>query len=101
MTPPTPSEDRSPGFEEALARLEEILEKMNAGSLTLDESVRLYEEADRLIAVCNAKLTEAEQKVELLVKNRAGELVTGADGKPQTTDFPGAPPGFSSSPEDL
>jgi len=61
-------------FEKAFSRLEEILEKMNSGSLSLEESIRLYEEADKLIHYCNQRLVQAEQKIEMLVKNREGEL---------------------------
>lgn len=74
-------------FETAFARLEEILERMNSGSISLDESLRLYEEADKLIHICNKRLTEAERKIEILVKNRNGELVMGSDQKPMAQDF--------------
>lgn len=74
-------------FETAFARLEEILEKMNSGSATLDESLSLYEEAEKLVRLCNERLNKAEQKIEMLVKKRNGELVTGEDEKPLTQDF--------------
>lgn len=74
-------------FEAAFARLEEILEKMNSGSISLDESLKLYEEADKLIIMCQKRLTDAERKIETLVKNRNGEVVLGADQKPITQDF--------------
>lgn len=60
-------------FESSLARLEEILEKMNSGATSLEESLKLYEEADHLIATCNKKLNDAEKKIEVLIKNRSGE----------------------------
>ena len=78
----------SMNFEEAFARLETILEKMNAGNVSLDESIKLYEEADHLINNCTAQLNKAEKKIEILVKNRNGELVTDEEGHPQTTSFP-------------
>lgn len=71
-------------FETAFQRLEEILEKMNSGAISLDESLKLYEEADKLIHVCNKKLISAEKKIETLIKNRKGELVLGEDQKPTT-----------------
>lgn len=61
-------------FEKAYSRLEEILEKMNSGKATLDESLKLYEEADKLIASCSKKLGEAEKKIEILIKGRDGGL---------------------------
>ncbi len=71
-------------FEKAFARLEEILEKMNAGTLPLEDSLRLYEEADQLIQICSKKLGQAEAKIEMLVKNREGELLLSDTGKPIT-----------------
>ncbi len=71
-------------FETAFARLEEILEKMNSGSVSLDESLKLYEEADKLINICSKRLNSAEKKIETLIKNRKGELVLGPDQKPMT-----------------
>ncbi len=55
-------------FELAFARLEEILKKMSQGAVPLEESLSLYEEADKLIETCNKKLNEAEKKIEMLVK---------------------------------
>lgn len=74
-------------FEEAYKRLEEILEKMNSGKASLDDSLKLYEEADKLIASCNKRLNEAEKKIEMLLKQRSGELVLDAEGNPQTQDL--------------
>ncbi len=74
-------------FETAYKRLEEILEKMNSGTVSLDDSLALYEEADILIRTCNQTLTQAEQRIEVLVKNRQGELLLGEDGRPVTQDF--------------
>jgi exodeoxyribonuclease VII small subunit len=74
-------------FEEAYKRLEEILEKMNSGKVSLDDSLKLYEEADKLIVSCNKRLNEAEKKIEMLLKQRSGELVLDAEGNPQTQEF--------------
>ena len=72
-------------FEASFKRLEEILEKLNSSTVSLDESLKLYEEADKLISVSGKKLTEAERKIEVLIKNRAtGDLVLGNDGRPTT-----------------
>lgn len=72
-------------FEKAFERLEEILQKMNEGKISLDASLKLFEEADNLISTCSDKLTQAEQKIETLVKNRA-ELEL-ENEKPKTKDF--------------
>ena len=74
-------------FESAYERLEAILEKMNSGKVALEESLKLYEEADQLISCCNKRLSEAEKKIEILVKNRDGELLLDPSGKPQTQPF--------------
>lgn len=80
----TPAES---SFEESFARLEVILEKMNSGTLSLDESLKLFEEADKLILTCNKRLNDAEKRIEVLVKNRNGELVMNGDQRPMTQDF--------------
>ncbi len=74
-------------FEEAYQRLEEILQAMNSGKVALDDSLKLYEEADKLIVTCQKKLTEAEKKIEILVKNRSGELVADEAGQPLKESF--------------
>lgn len=74
-------------FESAVTRLEQILEKMNSGAVALEDALKMYEEADQLIASCNKRLNEAERKIETLIKNRAGEVATGSDGKPSTQPF--------------
>ena len=55
---------------------------MNSGTVSLDESLKLYEEADKLINTCSKRLNEAERKIETLIKNRNGELCYGSDQKP-------------------
>jgi exodeoxyribonuclease VII small subunit len=74
-------------YEEAYKRLETILEKMNSRQLSLDDSLRLYEEADQLIASCSKRLNEAEKRIEVLIKSRAGELELDKEGQPVTTSF--------------
>jgi exodeoxyribonuclease VII small subunit len=74
-------------FEEAYSRLEKILEKMGSASVSLEESISLYEEADTLLNLCNAKLDGAEKKIQIMIKSRTGEVVYGEDGKPLVEDF--------------
>jgi exodeoxyribonuclease VII small subunit len=61
-------------FEEALLLLEDITRKLEGGSLPLDESIKAYEEAVKLIALCNEKIQNAEQKVRILTENLNGEI---------------------------
>ncbi|HDD44604.1 MAG TPA: exodeoxyribonuclease VII small subunit [Candidatus Desulfofervidus auxilii] len=63
-------------FEEAIKRLEEIVKKLEAGEIPLEESLKLFEEGMNLIRYCQQKLDEVEKKVELLVKNERGEFET-------------------------
>jgi exodeoxyribonuclease VII small subunit len=79
--------EQSPSFEAAYARLEEILEKMNSGKVSLEDSLKLYEEADRLINLCSKRLTEAEKKIEILIKNRDGDVLLNEQGQPKTHPF--------------
>ena len=74
-------------FEEAYARLETILEELNSGELSLEKSLKLYEEADRLIAHCNEKLSNAEQKIQTLIKNREGQVVMNDAAQPKMEAF--------------
>lgn len=74
-------------FEKSFARLEAILDRMNSGNIALDESLKLYEEADKLISTCNLKLTAAEEKIEMLIKKRDGDLELDLDNKPLSQPF--------------
>ncbi len=81
------TEEAGPTFEAALARLEQIVQRLEKGELALEESLRLYEEGVGLSRVCHAKLEEAEGKIELLLKDARGDLVADKDGRPRTTPF--------------
>lgn len=73
-------------FEKAFERLEQILNAMNGGKIPLEESLKLFEEAEGLIRTCSTRLTAAEQKIEELIKNK-GELTLDADLRPKTQPF--------------
>ena len=60
-------------FEQSLARLEEIVKKLEQGECGLDESLKLFEEGARLADSCNALLDQAEQKVDILLNAQTGE----------------------------
>lgn len=62
-------------FEDALRKLEEILRTMEGGGLTLEESLKAFEEGIRLSRLCNEKLDEAERRVEILLKQDEKEVV--------------------------
>ena len=61
-------------FEEALKKLEEIVETMESEELPLERLLSQYEEGTRLARVCQEKLSEAELKIQQLEKTAAGEF---------------------------
>ena len=66
-------------FEQSLQRLEEIVRQMEQGNVTLDESLKLFEEGTALAASCSKQLDTAELKVVRLMK--------GNDGNPVELEF--------------
>jgi exodeoxyribonuclease VII small subunit len=61
-------------FEEALKKLEGIVEAMEADDLPLETLLAKYEEGSKLAKICREKLSEAELKIQQLEKNAAGEM---------------------------
>ncbi len=61
-------EKKELSFEEAIARLEELVTALENGKAPLDESLKLFEEGVKLVAGCKKQLDEAEQKVRLLTE---------------------------------
>lgn len=55
-------------FEEALARLEDITQALEDGDLSLEEAMKKFDEGVKLAEFCNAKLAEAQKKVDILLK---------------------------------
>jgi exodeoxyribonuclease VII small subunit len=60
-------------FEEAMKRLEDIVQSLESGDLALEDSLGIFEEGMKLVSFCSKKLEEAEQKVTLLVKESNGQ----------------------------
>ncbi|MCD4845591.1 MAG: exodeoxyribonuclease VII small subunit [Methanosarcinales archaeon] len=61
-------------FEAALMKLEEIVRKMEAGDLSLDESLNLFEQGIKLTKLCSFQLEHAKQKVEELAEEDSPEM---------------------------
>ncbi|MBO7763282.1 MAG: exodeoxyribonuclease VII small subunit [Clostridia bacterium] len=61
-------------FEEAVGRLEQIVRAMEEGKLSLDDSLKAFEEGIALVRFCNGKLDTAEQRVRILLAGENGEL---------------------------
>jgi exodeoxyribonuclease VII small subunit len=77
-----PAEIDTMSFEDALAELEQIVRRLEAGQVKLDEAIRCYERGARLRQHCEGKLDEAQQRVD--------RIVVGADGvvaaRPESLD---------------
>jgi exodeoxyribonuclease VII small subunit len=65
---------KNPPFEEALKKLEGIVEAMESDDLPLESLLAKYEEGTKLVKVCQDKLAEAELKIQQLEKTAAGEM---------------------------
>ncbi len=68
-------------FEQAIAELEKIVEKMENGGMSLDESVRAYTRGNALAKLCREKLEAAEASIRVLEKDGTFSQIT-ADGDP-------------------
>jgi exodeoxyribonuclease VII small subunit len=75
-----PSKGETVDFEKNLKRLEDIVAKLEDGELQLEESLKLFEEGITISRACNQKLTEAENRVKLL-------LSVNSDSTELTKDF--------------
>ena len=61
-------------FEDAIIKLEGEVKKLESGNMTLDESIAAFEEAVKLIGVCNKQLENAERRVRLLTETEDGSI---------------------------
>lgn len=71
-------------FEDALARLESLVDDLESGELPLEETIEKFEEGQRLLETCNALLARAELRVKEILRGAEGGVVeqewTGEDG---------------------
>ena len=84
--------EQQPSFEDAMKRLEKLVDEMEGGELSLEAMIARFEEGQKLIGFCTKKLNEVEKKVELLVR-KGGKTVAepfdesaGADDEPEPED---------------
>ena len=61
-------------FESALGELESIVRKLEQGDLDLEESLKLFEKGVKLSRECRDRLTKAERRIEVLIKDNNGNL---------------------------
>ena len=73
-------------FEEALQKLESVVEQMESGDLPLETLLSRFEEGTKLVKSCHARLSEAELKISQLEKNSAGEPVLKSASDTQIED---------------
>ena len=62
-------------FEQSMTELEDIVSKLEAGDITLDASLELFEKGIKLAKSCQKKLDEAEKKVKVLTSTDDGEII--------------------------
>ena len=72
---------RSPAFEEAIAKLEGIVEAMESDDLPLETLLAKYEEGAKLVKICLEKLSDAELKIKQLEKNGGGVKLKPFEGE--------------------
>ena len=61
-------------FEEAITQLETAVKALESGSISLDESISIYEEAIKLVKICHDKLEGAEARVKILTEGSDGTV---------------------------
>ena len=83
MSPKKPGEKAPPAtnFEEALARLEAIVQELEGKDLTLEETLARYEEGSRLVGECTRRLEDAEQRIRVLSEGGTRDGEGGEEGK--------------------
>jgi len=73
-------------FEKALAELESLVEKMEKGDLGLEESLKHFERGVALTRACQKALSEAEQKVQILMEKTGGKELASFDPRETRDD---------------
>ncbi|MCX5697956.1 MAG: exodeoxyribonuclease VII small subunit [Candidatus Omnitrophica bacterium] len=61
-------------YEDALKKLEKIVDDLEKGDLSLDDALKKYQEGIELSRICNQRLESAKKKIDLLAKNKKGEF---------------------------
>jgi exodeoxyribonuclease VII small subunit len=72
---------KTPGFEQSLKELESLVEKMEQGDLSLEDSLSHFERGVQLSRACQTALREAEQKVEILMQKNGQDEITAFDSE--------------------
>ena len=75
---------KTPDFETALAELEALVEKMEQGDLSLDESLKQFERGVQLTRSCQQALKDAEQKVQVLLEKDGQQSLEPFESDPES-----------------
>ena len=75
MSSKTKPREAELNFEGAMDRLEKIVEQMESGKLPLEDLIVRYEEGMKLVKICQERLANAEQKIEIITRNSVGKAV--------------------------
>ena len=77
---PKPSTDKELGFEQAIDKLEDLIEQIESGEVGLEEAIAQYEQGQALIKRCRGILDKAERRIAELAQDEDGEpTITEAD----------------------
>jgi len=79
-----PEQARS--FEASLEALEQIVQQLESGDLPLEKSLELFEQGIRLSRECQERLSQAERRIEVLLRDNQGRPVVSNFTEPQTND---------------
>jgi len=60
-------------YEQAMAELESVVNLLESGDLTLDESIKMFERGVSLVRLCNKKLDDIEKRITLIIEGKDGE----------------------------
>jgi exodeoxyribonuclease VII small subunit len=63
-------------FEQALKRLEKIVDELESGELDLDQMIKKYKEGSQLITRCQVQLEKAEQQIKILTQKENGSITS-------------------------
>ncbi len=90
-----------PNFETAMDRLEAIVEQMESGKLPLEDLIVRYEEGMNMVKICQERLTAAEQKIEIIARNNAGQATVKPFQPEAETSAPAATPERTNDNDDV
>ena len=77
---PSPSTDKQPGFEQAIDKLEDLIEQIESGEVGLEAAIAQYEQGQALIKRCRGILDKAERRIAELTQDENGEPTIATDG---------------------